>query len=132
MDKKPYTPRVIDLSLEAVTGIGASACNTGLNQASASCTALGLGAGATGCNLGDAAGGSCPNGNLPSYGGTCCFSGGLETKGCGTGGTTSYCFAGTTPGYTNTNCSTGGSGSCQAGSADAHFCDFGDSQAAVS
>ncbi|MBF0552498.1 MAG: hypothetical protein HQK60_18455 [Deltaproteobacteria bacterium] len=134
MEKRPYTPpRVIDLSLEGVTGIGASACNFGGGIASARCNPSGSGAGATSCNFGFAAGGSCATtGGLPSYSGTVCTNGGSDTKTCSNGGTTSHCFGGTSAVYNGNNCGTGGSGNCNSGSTDAHFCAAGTSQAASS
>ncbi|MBF0524568.1 MAG: hypothetical protein HQK56_05660 [Deltaproteobacteria bacterium] len=132
MGKKPYvTPRAVDLSLEGLTGIGATTCDTGTVYSAGSC-ANGEGA-ETHCTHGFGVNGSCVPGTLPTFGTGSYCGGGTNA--------TAVCYFGTTTSAAHTGCATGdvaayqnfcGSGSnvgdCSSGSAQAAICESGDSQ----
>ncbi|MBF0507754.1 MAG: hypothetical protein HQK57_02375 [Deltaproteobacteria bacterium] len=145
MAKKTYTPpRVVDLSLENLTGIGATACNSGGNaNNSADCDLFGNGA-SNSCNRGNATGGSCSTqGYGPSFAGGFCAVGpspvtsthGFCGPGSGTTGAGDLCATGNSAVYSSSNCVAGGgdssSNTCEDGGANA-WCIFGTTQSGVS
>ena len=132
MGKKQYiAPKIIDLSLETITGVGARSCQAGDNVGSSSCTD-GLGA-TSGCSHGDFVSASCTRGDIPHQSGGYCGTGDAAGTICDPqGGTASgaygKCYFGDAAtgicvanGYSRT------ASFCDTGSSDA-YCSNGPSQ----
>ncbi|MBF0526546.1 MAG: hypothetical protein HQK56_15800 [Deltaproteobacteria bacterium] len=121
MKKKLYIPpRLVDLSLESLTGIGATSCNTGTNFGDPSCSPTGYGY-TSGCGAGAGASTWCSDGYNPSQAHTYCNPG-LSANGS--------CEQGTTAGL----CNTGNTATpaCGVGSGGTSFCTAGNLQSAIS
>ncbi|WP_146201134.1 hypothetical protein [Methanospirillum lacunae] len=104
MGKKQYiAPKIIDLSIETLTGVGAGSCNTG-GGVTSSCTTHGTSAN-TACDLGYGASASCAGGELPFQTG----------EYCGLGNSAGQCRSG--------NNATRADGECHSGNTATGVCD---------
>jgi hypothetical protein len=134
MGKKQYiAPKIMDLSIETITGIGARNCDHGYSFANINpiCN-HGYGATST-CKQGYAASAACTSGNLPYHSGVYCNNGGTAVPYCGYGLSASGAFGNCSKGDTVSGvCQTGASpvsSSCSGvGQTDA-YCSNGNSQA---
>ncbi|PWR73222.1 hypothetical protein [Methanospirillum lacunae] len=130
MVKKVYVPPiVIDLSIEGVTGIGGSLCDTGPSFSDSDC---GDGGGYVNtCHVGGWASSSCNDGTSPNYNAVVCNATGSDAagacwvNGANASGAFSECFSGNSP---SLYCGSGSSvkysqtnGTCNNGSG-AGFC----------
>ncbi len=131
MGKKQYiTPKIIDLSIETITGVGAGNCLIGMRFSTSYCH-HGPGATST-CSQGNAASAGCSSGDLPHQSGVYCQSGSGAGTFCDNGGSASGAFGKCSNGTTVTGvCMFVGNSAtasfCHAGSSDA-YCSNGDSQ----
>nr|WP_319538082.1 hypothetical protein [uncultured Methanospirillum sp.] len=91
MGKKQYiAPKIIDLSIERITGVGAGNCLTGGQFTTSYCH---HGHGTTGkCEYGNGASAGCTSGDLPYQSGVLCKVGGGAGTICDDGGSASGAF----------------------------------------
>ncbi|HWQ65556.1 MAG TPA: hypothetical protein VN372_01680 [Methanospirillum sp.] len=134
MGKKQYiAPKIIDLSIETITGVGAKDCTTGGSIRTSYCN---HGYGATSlCSQGNAASAGCNSGDLPHQSGVYCHSGSGAGTFCDDGGSASRaygkCFNGTS--VTGVCMFVGASpvavgDSCPSGIDEASYCSNGNTQ----
>ncbi|WP_319538092.1 hypothetical protein [uncultured Methanospirillum sp.] len=133
MGKKQYiTPKIIDLSLEAITGVGARSCQAGDNVGYSSCTD-GLGA-TSGCTDGAFVSAGCTGGDIPHQSGGYCGGGSAagticDPQGGSASGAYGKCYFGNAA--TGMCFSHGASGSysfCDTGPTEASYCSNGPTQ----
>ncbi|PWR73220.1 hypothetical protein [Methanospirillum lacunae] len=122
-------PLVIDLSIEGVTGIGATLCQDGFHFSSSGCSTR-SGAQTSCTNFGGAATGACADGYIPNHTATMCTPGNSNLQGtCNLGGSANRSFCGF--GGSPSTCYVGvgqDKPKCDSGNADLLLCRSGNAQ----